>query len=71
MYAMFLFLIVYVRELIKDLENIKGDFILNYKTVPVVYGEKTSKYIITFCILLNVAVTYFLLSYFDTGNMYY
>ena len=71
MYAMFLFLIVYVRELIKDLENIKGDFTLNYKTLPVVYGEKTSKYIITLCILLNVVVIYFLLTYFDTGNMYY
>ena len=46
MYAIFLFLVVYMREIIKDLENIKGDFTLNYRTIPVVYGEQLSKYLL-------------------------
>jgi 4-hydroxybenzoate polyprenyltransferase len=71
MYAMFLFLVIYIRELIKDLENIKGDFTLNYQTIPVIYGERTSKYLITFSILLTVVIIYLLLSYYETGSMYY
>ena len=30
-----------IRELIKDLENVAGDLIADYKTIPVVFGEKT------------------------------
>jgi len=36
-----------MREIIKDLENIKGDFTLNYRTIPVVYGEELSKYLLS------------------------
>jgi 4-hydroxybenzoate polyprenyltransferase len=68
---MFLFLIIYIRELIKDLENIKGDFTLNYQTIPVIYGEKASKYLITFSVLLTIVIIYLLLSHYDTGSMYY
>jgi len=45
-HAMFLFLIIAMRELTKDLENIKGDLVHNYKTIPIVYGEKTSKWML-------------------------
>ena len=36
-HAIFLFFVILIKELIKDLENIKGDFTMNYKTIPVVY----------------------------------
>ena len=39
-HATFLLLLILIRELIKDLENIEGDLIANYKTIPVVFGEK-------------------------------
>ena len=42
-HATFLFLIISMRELVKDLENLKGDLALNYRTIPVVYGEAVSK----------------------------
>ena len=71
LYAIFLFLIVYMREIIKDLENIKGDFTLDYRTVPVVYGEKSSKYLLSIVSLFTVAIIYILLSGFDTGMMFY
>ena len=34
-----------VRELIKDLENMKGAVASNYKTFPVAYGERNTKLI--------------------------
>lgn len=71
LYAIFLFLIVYMREIIKDLENIKGDFTLDYRTIPVVYGEKSSKYLLSIVSLLTLAIIYILLSGFDTGMMFY
>lgn len=71
LYAIFLFLIVYMREIIKDLENIKGDFTLDYRTIPVVYGEKSSKYLLSIVSLFTLAIIYILLCGFDTGMMFY
>ena len=71
LYAIFLFQIVYMREIIKDLENIKGDFTLDYRTIPVVYGEKSSKYLLSIVSLFILAIIYILLSGFDTGMMFY
>jgi len=71
MYAIFLFLVVYMREIVKDLENIKGDFTLNYRTIPVVYGEQLSKYLLMVISFIVVIIVCFLLTYFDTGMMYY
>lgn len=71
LYAIFLFIIVYMREIIKDLENIKGDFTLDYRTIPVVYGEKSSKYLLSIVSLFTLAIIYILLSGFDTGMMFY
>ena len=31
--ALFLFFIILAKDLVKDLENLKGDFTLNYKTI--------------------------------------
>src|SRR5699024_4750225 len=42
-HATFLFLILLIREIAKDMENIKGDFAQDYRTIPVVYGQKTAK----------------------------
>jgi 4-hydroxybenzoate polyprenyltransferase len=41
-HASFLTLLL-IREMIKDLENLKGDLANNYKTIPIVYGEMVSK----------------------------
>lgn len=69
-HATFLFLIISMRELIKDLENLKGDFAQNYRTIPVVYGERTSKRMLTFLALLTLVPIYFLLTKFDIGYMF-
>ena len=52
-YAIFLFLIIMIRELIKQLENIKGAIINNYNTFPVKYGERDTKKLIIFLMFLT------------------
>lgn len=70
-HATFLFLIIFMRELTKDLENIKGDLVLNYKTIPIVYGVKVSKIMLTILGVLTLIPTYFLLNRFLIGKMNY
>jgi len=69
-HATFLFLIISMRELTKDLENIKGDFALNYHTIPVVYGEQVSKIMLTILSLFTLIPTYLLLFKYQMGYMY-
>ena len=70
-HAIFLFLLVSMRELTKDLENIKGDLALNYRTVPVVYGEKISKMMLSIVGVLTIISAIVLILYFKIGYMYY
>src|SRR5690606_896731 len=49
-HAAFLFILILIREMIKDLENLKGDIVSNYRTIPVILGEVFSKRIITFLV---------------------
>ncbi|MEL0455063.1 geranylgeranylglycerol-phosphate geranylgeranyltransferase [Flavobacteriaceae bacterium SZ-1-7] len=69
-HALFLFLLISMRELTKDLENITGDLAQDYKTIPVVYGEKTSKIMLTTLSVLTLVPTYLLLYRFEIGYMY-
>ncbi len=70
-HAVFLLLIIFKRELTKDLENLKGDLSQGYKTIPVVYGEPTSKKILTLLSFLTLLPTYLLLYKYNIGYMYY
>jgi len=70
-HGLFLVLIISMREITKDLENIKGDLTLNYKTIPVVYGARVTKLILTGLILLTFITSVVLVNYFDIGRMDY
>jgi 4-hydroxybenzoate polyprenyltransferase len=70
-HAAFLFFILLIRELIKDLERIKGDFIQNYQTIAVKYGEHFTKILISFLTILTLNPIYFLLKYPEIGGMKY
>ncbi|MDP5158057.1 MAG: geranylgeranylglycerol-phosphate geranylgeranyltransferase [Flaviramulus sp.] len=69
-HAIFLFLMISMRELTKDLENIKGDLLQSYQTIPIVYGEKASKNILRVLTILTLVPTYMLLVCFEIGYMY-
>ncbi len=68
-HAIFLYLLILIREMVKDLENLKGDFAINYRTIPVVYGEQTSKRIISLLTVLTVIPVYILIEKADVGYM--
>jgi len=69
-HALFLFLLILAREMIKDLENIAGDIALNYKTIPVLYGAKVSKVFIALLFSLTLVPGILLIQKFDVGHMY-
>jgi 4-hydroxybenzoate polyprenyltransferase len=52
-HAVFLFLVIMVRELIKDLENMKGAIANNYQTFSVVHGEQKTKKLSIFLLLFS------------------
>ncbi|CAM3592446.1 geranylgeranylglycerol-phosphate geranylgeranyltransferase [Flavobacterium gelidilacus] len=68
-HAMFLYLLLLIRELIKDLENIEGDLVSNYKTIPVLFGEKVAKNIIAVLTISTVIPVYYLVDVFNVGYM--
>lgn len=68
-HATFLFLIISMRELVKDLENLKGDLAQDYRTIPVVYGEIVSKKMLTILGILTFVPGFLLVTRFDIGYM--
>jgi len=70
-HASFLFFILLIRELIKGLESIEGDIILNYITLPIKYGEHFTKILISLIAIFTLSPIYFLLRYPEIGLMKY
>lgn len=70
-HATFLYLMIVMRELVKDLENMQGDLVQNYQTIPLVYGEKWSKFFLSICTVLAIIPIYLLVTRFETGYMDY
>lgn len=54
-FAAFAFLLTWVREIVKDIEDIEGDREMECRTLPIVWGDKVAKIIAT--ILLVVITT--------------
>ena len=68
-HATFLFLLILIREMIKDLENLKGDVANDYQTIPVLYGETFAKKIITALTVSTLIPIYYLIEIFEVGYM--
>ena len=69
-HAVYLFLLILVRELIKDMETMPGDLAQGYKTLPLLYGTIVSNTLISVLILLTLLPALLLINYFDVGFMY-
>lgn len=63
--ASYLLLLISIKELVKDLCNIKGDLSNNYKTISTVYGEVQAKALITLLVFFCFGI--FLLLHFFYG----
>jgi 4-hydroxybenzoate polyprenyltransferase len=70
-HGVFLALMISIREITKDLENIKGDLTLNYKTIPVAYGVTSSKLILSILMLFTFVTSLLVTFNFDIGQMRY
>ena len=59
--AVFSFLSNFFREIIKDMEDIKGDLANSARTAPIVFGMTTSKYLAAVLLaLLGMAIVFFI-----------
>jgi len=59
-YTAFAFITTFIREIIKDLEDIKGDKNINAKTLAITYGIEKTKWIALVCTMLSFfGIAYF------------
>ncbi len=70
-HALFLFGVLLVRQLIKDLENLRGAVVNNYITFPVKYGERKTRKLGILIIVCTFLPAYVLFSYPSIGYMKY
>ena len=72
-YALFLFFILLLKDITKDLKNLVGDFTENYQTIPVAFGEDFSRIMISLITFINVILIINLFINFSEGymNIYY
>jgi 4-hydroxybenzoate polyprenyltransferase len=70
-HACFLLLLLASRELLKDLENLTGDLVQGYKTIPVVYGVRSAKIIGILLIALTFLPSLVLILLYDIHAMRY
>ncbi len=55
-FAIFAFLLTFLREIIKDIEDYKGDEAYGLKTLPITYGVKKAKIIALVIILITIII---------------
>ena len=70
-YALFLFFILLLKDIVKDMKNLKGDFSANHKTIPVVFGESFTKTLISLLSIINIFLILNLFLNFNSGFMYF
>jgi len=69
LHAIYLFILLLIRELMKDMENLAGDLSLNYQTLPVRYGLKASKHWISVLSVFSFIPSYLLYNSEQIGLM--
>jgi len=69
-YAVFAFLINFIREIVKDLEDINGDYNQGMNTLPIALGKsRTTKLVFGFSIIPIVLLLVYTNKYFFTNNL--
>ena len=58
-YSIFAFLINFIREIVKDLEDIKGDFNQGLRTLPIVFGVKRTSRAVSILVFISVVILLF------------
>lgn len=69
-YAVFAFLINLVREMIKDIEDVDGDYNAQMNTLPIAIGRERAKHVaFVFSLFPIMAVIYFIVTYLYTQQV--
>ena len=69
-YAVFAFIINFLREIIKDLEDINGDSNQGMKTLPIIFGVKrTSKLVFALSFIPIISLLIYIKNYFMANNL--
>lgn len=67
-YAVFAFLVTLIREIVKDIEDMEGDGMSEYRTLPLVFGKPAAKRITIIITILTIGLlAFFQLVLFRTG----
>ena len=70
-YALFAFLINFIREIIKDLEDIKGDYNQGMNTLPIAIGvNRTSKVVLGVTIAMTILLLYYVFNFYFSNELY-
>ena len=70
-YALFAFVINFIREIVKDMEDINGDYKQGMRTLPVVLGlKRTSKVVFVLSFTPLIMTTYYIKNYFLPNELH-
>ena len=70
LHAFFLFILLFIRDLVKDLQNFRGDWVQHYRTLPVIFGVLKTKLLASFFTFMSFILIIELIK-FPLGNMQY
>ncbi|WP_309641631.1 geranylgeranylglycerol-phosphate geranylgeranyltransferase [Flavobacterium sp.] len=70
-YAIFAFMINFIREIVKDLEDVNGDYNQGMNTLPIVLGvQRTSRVVFVLSFIPLLVLLYYTNEYFASSNLY-
>jgi 4-hydroxybenzoate polyprenyltransferase len=70
-YAVFAFLLNFIREIIKDLEDMNGDYIQGMKTLPIVFGvSRTTKVVAILTAIATVILLWYINNHLMNSGLY-
>ncbi len=70
-YAVFAFVINFIREIVKDMEDISGDHKQGMNTLPVILGlKRTSKIVFVLSLIPLIMITYYIKNYFLPNDLH-
>ena len=59
-YSLFAFFMTLVREIVKDMEDMKGDYTFGCRTLPIIWGIRKTKWLLYFILTIFLAVVFIL-----------
>lgn len=69
-YATFAFMINFIREIVKDMEDINGDYNQGMKTLPIILGIRRTTFIVLFLSIVPViTLVFYIKNYLLTNNL--